>query len=190
MTEEKIIERLKNGDEAVLTELVAELSPLVSSVVYNLSDGRLSAADIEEITADAFIALWYSRDKIMPGRLRGYLLTIAKNKARDRIKKIPKQIQISLDSDETEVLADGFSLSEELEKRTDAQSLADALNKLDEKDREILIRHYYYYQTSAEIGKITDMSAEAVKKRISRGREKLKKYLRKGMSGNDRKEHI
>ena len=179
MTEDKIAERLKQGDEAALGELAAELSPLVTSVVYNLSRGSLTASDIEEITADAFIALWYGRDKIIPGRLKGFLLTVAKNKARDRLRRIKDKDVMSLDDEKAQELSDGFALADEFEKNIDAETLRDALAQLGDKDREIIVRHYYYYQTSTEIGELMGMTGEAVKKRIARGREKLKKILEK-----------
>lgn len=88
MDEAKLVKKLRSHDEAALSEVIQTYTRLVSGVVYNLSGGRLSISDIEEITADTFAALWFNSEKIQEGCLKGYLLCIAKNKARDRLRKI------------------------------------------------------------------------------------------------------
>ena len=63
MDEADIIKRLRRHDESALSEVIKEYTGLVSGVVHNLSGGRLSVADIEEICADTFITLWNNADK-------------------------------------------------------------------------------------------------------------------------------
>lgn len=47
-------------------------------------------------------------------------------------------------------------------------------------DREIFLRHYYYYQTVTCIADEMKLSPSSIKSRLARGRQKLKKYLHKG----------
>ena len=83
---EKLTERLQNNDENALEEIIEKFTPLVSTIIYNLSGGILSTSDMEEVTSDTFITLWYNREKIQADKLKGYLCCIAKNKAKEEHK--------------------------------------------------------------------------------------------------------
>ena len=50
--------RLKKHDERALDRIMLKYTPLVSSVIHNITDGNLSKEDIEEATADTFVSLW------------------------------------------------------------------------------------------------------------------------------------
>lgn len=164
-----------SGDENALSEVSRQYIPLVVSLILNISRGELSREDVEETAADSIISLWYNRSSIEPGRLRGFLCMIAKNKARDRLRRLKNKEHISLE--EGEDVESGFLIAEESEQRENARLLREALDRLEEPDREIIMRHYYYYQTSTEIAEIMDMNRTTVKSRIRRAREKLKKLL-------------
>ncbi|MEF9971380.1 MAG: sigma factor-like helix-turn-helix DNA-binding protein, partial [Oscillospiraceae bacterium] len=47
-------------------------------------------------------------------------------------------------------------------------------------DREIFLRHYYYYQALAQISVEMEINVSTVKTRLRRGREKLKEILHEG----------
>ena len=47
-------------------------------------------------------------------------------------------------------------------------------------DREIFLRHYYYNQKCSAIAAALDMTEEAVKARLKRGRAKLKAVIQEG----------
>lgn len=64
MIDIKLEKRLINGDEAALNELITALAPIVAGALGSYFGGALPLADIEEITADAFITLWYERAKL------------------------------------------------------------------------------------------------------------------------------
>jgi RNA polymerase sigma-70 factor (ECF subfamily) len=44
-------------------------------------------------------------------------------------------------------------------------------------DREIFLRHYYYYQGVSRIAEEMDMNVSTVKTHLARGRQKLKSIL-------------
>lgn len=54
-----------------------------------------------------------------------------------------------------------------------------AVHNMKEPDREIFIRHYYYLQTAAEIGRAMDMKPGTVRIHLMRGRAFLKQILEK-----------
>ena len=79
MTEEQLTKALRRGDLPALEELLDRYTPYVSSVIARILRGR--QADVEELTADVFLAAWDNRDKLRPGQVKGYLGAIARNRA-------------------------------------------------------------------------------------------------------------
>ena len=59
---ELLAQKLMQGDENALEAIIDRFTPLVSTIVYNLANGSLSTADIEELTSETFITLWYNRE--------------------------------------------------------------------------------------------------------------------------------
>lgn len=175
MDEEKVAERLRNGDQKALEEVTRKYTPLVSTIIANISAGCFSVQDIEETTSDTFIALWYNRDKIQTDKLKGFICCIAKNKAKNKIKSSQRhQNIVNIEGMEFE---DTLNVSQKIEYQFISNALKDALDKIGEPDREIIIRHYYYYQSSTVISEKMQMNSETVKSRIKRAKDKLKKIL-------------
>lgn len=79
MTEAELVKVLRRGSTDALTELIDRYTPYISSVIARILRGR--QADVEELTADVFLAVWDNRDKLRPGQVKGYLGTIARNRA-------------------------------------------------------------------------------------------------------------
>lgn len=170
----KLAKKLKKHDEKALEEIMARFTPLVATIIYNISNGRLSTSDIEETVADTFISLWNNAESFQSENLKGYLCSIAKNKAKNKLRNL-KSIQL-VDIEDT-VILDDFSVSENIENKEVNAELYDAINEIKEPDREIMIRHYYYYQSVYKIAEIMNINAETVKSKIRRARAKLKEYL-------------
>ncbi len=175
MDNEKLAERLMNGDEKALEEVTRNYTPLVSTIISNVAGGNFSVEDIEETTSDTFITLWYNRKKIQKDKLKGFICCIAKNKAKNKIKSNQRhQDVVSIEGMDFE---DGLNVSQEIEDKFISETLRKALDDIGEPDREIIIRHYYYYQSSTVISEKMQMNNETVKSRIKRAKEKLKKIL-------------
>ena len=160
---EKLANDLINHSEKALEKTIEHFTPIVSTIIYNVSGGSLSSADIEEITADTFITLWNNSSKIRPDRLKAFLCCIAKNKAKDKIKYRKKTV-VNIDD---VIIEDGLLVSEKIEQEIINQVLTDAINSLKEPDREIIIRYYYYYQKTSTISDIMNINVETVKSKIA-----------------------
>lgn len=171
---QKLAEKLIKGDENALEEIVDRFTPLVSTIVFNLANGSLNTTDMEEIVSDTFISLWYNREKVQPDKLKGYICCIAKNKAKNKLKAAFRHQVTNIEEMDFE---DGLVVSDEIENKVITEVLNEALDIIGEPDREILIRHYYYYQSSTEISEKMGMKSETVKSRIKRARSKLKAIL-------------
>lgn len=171
---EKLAENLIQGDENAFEAIVDRFTPLVSTIVYNLANGSLNVMDMEDLVSDTFVTLWYNRDKVQSDKLKGYICCIAKNKTKNKLKSIFRHKIISIDDCDYE---DGLVVSEEIENKIITEVLKEALDIIGEPDKEIIVRHYYYYQSSTEISEKMGMKSETVKSRIKRAREKLKTIL-------------
>ena len=175
MTENELIMGLKRQDEAAIEEIMDRYSPYVTTVISNVSRGSLTAADIEEAAADVFFALWNNAEHIREGYLCGYLAAIAKSKAQDKLRRTAQHGKL-LDLEDV-VLADEYSIQDSLDQQVLQKDIRDALDLFGEPDREIIIRYYYYYQTSPEISELLGLNNDTVKSKIKRARAKLKAFF-------------
>lgn len=165
--------RLKKHDERAFDRIMLKYTPLVSSIIHNISDGKLSKEDIEEATADTFVSLWKNVGSFDPDKLTGYLCAIAKSKALDYLKK--RRI-VPVDIDEVDI-EDDHSLEEGAETKELVNELKKAVDKLGEPEREILIRYYFYYQKIEDISAYMKINPATVKVKLHRTRKKLKAIL-------------
>ncbi|MCH5202657.1 MAG: sigma-70 family RNA polymerase sigma factor [Oscillospiraceae bacterium] len=172
---EKLVKRLKKGDEKALEIIIEQYTPFVSTIIFNVSAGKLSTFDIEDTTADVFYTLWKNQSKIIPDKLKGYITSIAKSKAKNKIRDL-KKTQDTVDI-ENVIAIDDYELVKRIEKEDIANNLMEAVKELGIPDSEIIIRYYYYYQSTGKIAEIMGMNKETVKSKIKRGRKKLKNIL-------------
>ena len=169
-----LIKRLKKHEEAAFEEVMDKYLPLVSNIVYNICRDRLSKEDMEETISDIFVILWKNTDKIIEGKLQGYLCRIARTKALDRLAAVKPQ---TLDIDELEMQSD-FSIEVTAEINDMSEILQNLIDELPEPDREIMLRYYYFQQTAPMISEITGINKETVKSKLRRTKEKLRQKLK------------
>ena len=168
-----LIKKLKNHDHAAFEKLVHKYLPLVSTVVYNSGGSKLTKEDMEEVISDVFVTLWRNTDKIIEGKLKGYLCSIARTKTLDKLYYIKEP---PLDIDDLQ-LEDDFYVEGIAEANETADVLQQLISEIPEPDREILIRYYYYRQTAATIAERLEIKLPTVKSKLQRTREKLRKKL-------------
>lgn len=173
-TEQRLAERLKNGDTAALGKIIDDFSGYVCTVIRNFSRGTFSEQDIDELCADVFYGLWEHRGSLEPKLgLKAYLSAISRNavKNRFRTQKPPAE-----DISELE-LADDFSIEEAAERSELMNALYEALKTLSDAEREIFLRFYFYGEKSSEIAIKTGAAESSVRSKLSRTRAKLREYL-------------
>lgn len=113
MTDNELVQGLKKHSESAIEEIMERYTAYVSTIIYNLSKGLLPTSDIEEATADLFITLWKEPEKIYEDSLKGYIAAVAKNKARETIRRVKPKGDV-LDIDDV-VMADEYSLSDNID---------------------------------------------------------------------------
>lgn len=101
MDEKSLLKRLQNRDEKVFEEIIDRYNAYVTTIVRSLLSSRGTKEDMEEVVADAFIALWETAERINYERyssIKAYIAVIARNKAKDRLRMIHGQdLQLSDD---------------------------------------------------------------------------------------------
>lgn len=175
MKDEQLALELKKKNQEALEKIIEKYTPLVSAVINNIAKGLLTPSDIEEAAADVFYALWVNSDKVSSSGMKGYICSIAKTKAKDKLRKL--ELYEELDPDDS-ITADEFSFLNEIDNRQLHDDIEKALLQFGSPDREILIRYYYYYQTAQKISELTGLKLENVKSRIKRARPKLIAFLK------------
>ena len=179
MTEEQLVKSLGRGELSALEALMDRYTPYVSSVASRILRGR--GADVEELTADVFLAAWDNRDKLRPGKVKGWLGAVARNRAVNQ----HRADRDSLPREEDVVLQETEGPDPELGKKETARGVNGALSQLDKPQRELFVRHYYYGQTVQEAALAMGLNLSTAKTWLRRGRETLKAILEQEGYGHE-----
>ena len=95
MEEGELIRRMKRGDPAALEALMdrdmAFACGVASSILWD------APRDVEEIVSDSFLARWNNAHRVVPGRVRGYLSAIVRNRAKNRLRELGKELPLEED---------------------------------------------------------------------------------------------
>lgn len=170
LEEKRMLRRLCCGSEEALAWFIRQYTPYVGAVVYRVIGSSMSPADVEEVTADVFVALWSHAGDIRTQQVKGWLGTVARNTAKNKLREMGQELPLEDDV----LLTDGTTPETESEKRDQLLTVRRAVLTMEEPDREIFLRHYYDYQTVERIAEEMALNASTVKSRLRRGREKLR----------------
>lgn len=176
MDEKKALRAVRQGDPDALGWLIERFTPYVTAIIGNILGTAAPQADVEETAADVFVTLWQHAGEIRSGSLRAWLGAVARNRARSRLRTLRPESPLEEDA----LVLDADALQSDAERRELYRAVRTAVLQLRQPDREIFLRHYYYYQSVAAIGAEMGMNESTVKSRLRRGREKLKQILIKG----------
>lgn len=176
MSDEKIINAIKNGDEAAIAQVIDKYSRLLWSVASAVLKNVGQEQDVEECVADVFISLWQQPEKYDAGRggLRTWLCIKTRSRALDRYREISRRSALPL---EEAVAAQVLGAEELVGTEETKRELASAIDTLALREREILIRRYYYEQKPREIALALGIPVKAVDNSLYRAKRKLREEL-------------
>ncbi len=153
------------GDVDFKTELVTHLSA-VRALARSLCGGTALADDL---TQEALIKAWASRDSFTPGtNMRAWLCTILRNVFYSHIRRHAREIQ-----DVEGVHAGKLVAQPEQQGHVELQDLAQAMQRLPDDQREALMlvaAAGFSYEEAAEI---CGCAVGTIKSRVSRARQTL-----------------
>jgi len=88
LTELTALRELKRGSQEALAWFIQKYGAYVSTIVTNIIQASMSPADVEEVTADVFFALWEQADQLKLSSVKSYLAGIARNKAKNKLREL------------------------------------------------------------------------------------------------------
>jgi len=161
------------GNRDAFGQIVARYQTLVCSLAYSAT-GNLNQS--EDLAQDTFIAAWKQLAGLRePQKLRSWLCGIARNLTYDSLKKQgrePSHVGESLDTLETTAAAEpaphDFAISQE-----EAGILWRSIERIPEIYREPLVLFYREHQSIESVAQNLELTEDAVKQRLSRGRKLL-----------------
>ena len=176
MSDEVLIQKLLEGDDEASSYMIHAYSKLLWVIVGGILCKVGSRQDIEECISDVFVQLWMNPKAFNPekGSLKTYLAVIAKSKAFNVYKKLSKSNFVELD--EASILSDDDLLDSILENEKHSE-LYTAIAGLNEPDKEILLRRYFYDEKPKSIAEHISLPLKEVKNRLYQSKLRLRKTL-------------
>lgn len=164
----------QRGEKRAFVEIVARHQATVCGIAYGIL-GDFAAS--EDAAQEAFLTAWRKiHDLRQPERLKPWLSQIARTSALGHLRRRhpERSLDDAADRADTALLPDEAAASDE-----EAALVRDALAKLPESFRVPLVLFYREGQSVRMVAEALEISEDAVKQRLSRGRD----MLRDRMSG-------
>lgn len=169
----RLLEQLKQQNRRGLERVMKRYTAYVGTILRNVTRGQTTQEDLEELTADVFLALWHHAPEMRTEHLTGYLASIARSKGYNWLRKNrPETMPI-----DDVVISDDTDVSAQAEQAELAGIVQEMLAQLPEQDRELLLRFYFYRQSVREIAGEMHMKESTVKTRMYRSRKKLRQLF-------------
>lgn len=178
LDDSKIIELFCERKEQAIVELSNKYGRVCKKVASNiLNDIR----DTEECVNDAYLGAWNSIPPQEPNPLLSYICRIVRNLAINRYHANSAVKRNSIYDISLEELDDCFPLSFSMESELEAAEIAQLINQflgtLEKENRIMFVRRYWHSDSIEDIARFFGISKHNVSVRLSRTREKLRKYL-------------
>jgi RNA polymerase sigma-70 factor (ECF subfamily) len=178
--EREWLRRIKNGDKEAMRLLYRKYKNLLFGLIVSILKDREEA---EDCLQEVFTRLWEKADYFdaEKGRAYTFIVTMARNKAIDRTRS--KQFKKADVADNT---INNFTFIPESEERNPHENMEfqeraaivrDALQKLPEKERDVLVVSYYKGLSQSQIAEKMDIPLGTVKYRMRQGMLKLRDFI-------------
>ncbi|MCX7745878.1 MAG: sigma-70 family RNA polymerase sigma factor [Clostridia bacterium] len=176
ITEENIVKQLKTKDPRALEYVMSNYGKKVYALVYNVLKGVGSNEDIEECVSETFVQVWNRADEYSEerGSFKTWILILAKFKALDFRRA---KLKIKAFSTEDMEIPSKESVESKVLDIEERRQIIEAINHLNETDKQIFYKRYFFYESIESIAKQFKMTREAVDNRLWRGRKRLKEAL-------------
>ena len=176
MSDEQLWRRSLAGDREAFGEIVARYQSLVCALAYSAC-GDLPRS--EDVAQDTFIAAWRGLGELRePAKLRQWLCGIARKRVASTVRRELRASGLNdADPVSDELAAPDAGPAEQTVSREEAELLWQTLARLPEAYREPLVLFYRQQQSVAEVAEGLDLTEDAVRQRLSRGRALLRGEL-------------
>ncbi|WP_246043124.1 sigma-70 family RNA polymerase sigma factor [Fodinibius saliphilus] len=178
--EVQLMKRIQSRDAYALEELYELYERLLFSMVLSIVKKREEA---EDLLQEIFVKIWKKAESFDPerGNVYSWIVTVARNKAIDRIRskgyKTQKKQSVSIHEPLFSLEGDKYDPMETTIFSDRAELVKKALDKIPEKQSEVIKIAYYRGMTQSEISDHLDIPLGTVKTRTRQGMIKLKRIL-------------
>lgn len=178
MTDEEILTLICKKNELGLSMMAEKYEKLLIYIAAGILGNHVR--DIEECVNDTYLKFWRNAENydIKQASLSTYLKVIVRNTAINKLRDL-KRHEDKLYSDDVSDIANAVTdhnqnIENQMVRKENVKKLNGIIASLPERDRELVIRKYFYLQSSKIIAKAMNMTVTAVDSRLSRLRTKVK----------------
>lgn len=174
-TDGQVVAQVLAGDIEAFETLVQRYQNEFARYATYMTGSVEEAADvIQESLFRAYKSLRRCRD---PENFKGWLFTIVSNQCKTHLGRERGRQVVPLDKAPPQVMTDAASTDERVERQDLQQTLRDALRRLPEEQREVLVLKYIEDLSLHDMVKRLGASPSALKMRLMRGRAALRAQL-------------
>jgi RNA polymerase sigma-70 factor (ECF subfamily) len=177
LADEELMGLVRNGDARAFETIYDRHGGAAFSLAYRMVGTRAAA---EDVTQEAFLAIWRSRLRYEPdrGSVRTWVLGIVHHRTIDALRR-------NMVHEKRRASAEGIEERQEAPERTDvevarreeAATVRAAINTLPEQQTKVIELAYFGGFTHTQIAEMLHMPVGTVKGRMRLGLEKLRRQL-------------
>ena len=174
LADEDLMERVRAGDARAFEVVFDRHSAAAFSLAYRMCGRRAMA---EDIVQEAFLSLWRSgaRYDRARGSVRTWVLRVIHNRAIDAFRRAQSSSGRDVHDDGiSETLRAREQTDDEVERRSDARLVRDALEDLPADQRQVVELAYFGGFSHSEIAELLALPAGTVKGRMRLALAKLR----------------
>ncbi|MGL5577194.1 MAG: RNA polymerase sigma factor [Sarcina sp.] len=168
MTEELIFKRAKKGDADSFNQLIEPIKGKLYRISFMYMKNENDAMDA---LSDSIVKAIKSLDKCKSHKsFNSWIATIVVNTCKNNLKKLSRTNVVEISEFENKLIYEEKGLEEESE-------LYDAINSLNDKEKDLILKRYIDDMTVKEISKINNVPEGTVKSGLNRTLKKLRVIL-------------
>jgi RNA polymerase sigma-70 factor, ECF subfamily len=171
----ELVELARDGDVGAYERLVTRYRDLAVRTAWLVTR---SGAEAEDAAQEAFVKAYYALPRFRRGApFRPWILRIAANEARNRLRTTRRREALAVRAAAAEPGGAAPSPEAAALAREDAEALAAALSRLEERDRLVIAYRYLFELSEAEMADALGVRPGTVKSRLSRAMSRLRSEL-------------
>ena len=176
MTDEKLLEAMRQDDERALKQLMEKYKRLVEYIAAKMLG---SESDREEAVMDTFYKVWANRGKIDLSRMsmKNYVSMTAAGCTVDKLRRITRSDPVDPIEDDLELELD---LESEAARSINLDIIKTCISSMPSPDKEIFIDRYYFEMSVREIAARRGVKEKKIWNILARRKAALQKALIKG----------
>lgn len=181
LSEKDLLSFLTQQPEKGLEKVMDQYTAFVYAIAYGRLSSICDKRDIEECVSDIFYEIYRTRNNIdlEKGSLKHYIAVLSKRKAVDVFRKQQRATsQLYTGEFEHDLVISDTDIERDAIDNETSERLIHEIKALGEPDSQIMIRKYYFGQSTKAISKATGIKENTVDKKVSRALVKLEQALK------------